>query len=75
MKYRLQNGDSLRFLKIPKKDGTFIKSLPMTFAYLKKQNILLYDDTGFIDKLWVKLRKNKLDSSNIGRKVFLFYTS
>jgi hypothetical protein len=44
----------------------------MTFIYLKSQKIILYDNTGLIDRLWFKLRKYELNSSNIGRRFFYF---
>ena len=39
MKYKLQNNDCLKLLEIPKKDGTFVKSIAVTFAYLNKEKI------------------------------------
>ncbi len=36
MKHVLKDGDYLNILKIPKKDGTFVNEIAMTFAYLEK---------------------------------------
>lgn len=69
MIYRIKNGDYLKILKIPKKDGSFVDCVPMTFIYLKSQKIILYDNTGLIDRLWFKLREKKSDCP-IGKKYF-----
>ena len=69
MIYRIKNGDYLKILKIPKKDGSFVDCFPMTFIYLKSQKIILYDNTGLIDRLWFKLREKKSDCLT-GKKYF-----
>jgi hypothetical protein len=72
MKHVLKDGDYLNILKIPKKDGTFVNEIPMTFAYLEKSKKLLYDDSNLINKIYWKLRKNNLKSSSIGKRMFYF---
>lgn len=71
MIYRIKNGDYLRILNIPKKDGSFIDCLPMTYMYIKSINGALYDNTGLLDKLYFKLKKlNKKSDFPIGKKYF-----
>jgi hypothetical protein len=41
MKHVKKNGDCLKILNIPKKNGIFLKYLPMTFCYLQSQKTLL----------------------------------
>lgn len=72
MKHVLKDGDYLNILKIPKKDGTFVNEIPMTFAYLEKSKKVLYDDSNLINKIYWKLRKNNLKSSSIGKRMFYF---
>jgi hypothetical protein len=72
MKHVLKDGDYLNILKIPKKDGTFVNEIPMTFAYLEKSKKLLYDDSNLINKIYSKLIKNNLKSSSIGKRIFYF---
>jgi len=72
MKHVLKDGDYLNILKIPKKDGTFVNEIPMTFAYLEKSKKLLYDDSNLIIKINSKLIKNNLKSSSIGKRIFYF---
>jgi hypothetical protein len=72
MKHLLTDGDCLNILKIPKKDGTFVNEISMTFSYLEKSKRLLYDDSNLINKIYLKLRKNNLKSSGIGKRIFYF---
>jgi len=68
---KVKDGDCL-ILKIPKKDGTFVNEMSMTFTYLEKSKKLLYDDSNLINKIYWKLRKNNLKSSSIGKRIFYF---
>ena len=81
MKKILSNGDCLRLLPIPKKDGSLITSLSLTYCYIKEHNRILYDNTGLMNKIWRmmwrslegQLRQLGLDSLNIGSRTW-FYT-
>lgn len=72
MKHKIENGDLLRALEIPKKDGTFVQSIRVTYAYLNTQKITIYDTTGLINKIWLKLRQTKSNSSSIGQRYFYY---
>ena len=72
MKHLLSDGYCLGILKIPKKDGTFVHEISMTFAYLEGSKRILYDDSDLLNKIYQKLRKNNLKSGNIDKRIFYF---
>jgi hypothetical protein len=72
MKHVKKNGDCLKILNIPKKNGIFLKYLPMTFCYLQSQKTLLYDDTNFLNKIYRKLRSEGKNTSFLGKRYFYF---
>jgi len=72
MKHVISDSDYLNILKIPKKDGSFVNEIPMVFSYLGGSKRVLYDDSNLLNKIYYKLRKNKLKSSGIGKRIFYF---
>jgi hypothetical protein len=72
MKHVISDSDYLNILKIPKKDGSFVNEIPMTFAYLEKSKKVLYDDSNLINKIYWKLRENNIKSSGVGKRTFYF---
>jgi hypothetical protein len=69
MLYRIEDGDCLKLLHIPKEDGSgFVEYKKASFIWI--DNKILYDDSGIIYKLYNKLRKIGDDSRMIGHRYF-----
>lgn len=62
----LSNGSRLKFVQIPKKDGTFTNCIPVTWCHIKSK--IYYDHTGLLNKICRKQRELGMTSKMIGSK-------
>ncbi len=76
MKHIISNNDCFNIVQIPKKDGTFVKKIEMSFVFLQKHKKILYDDSGLINKMYFKIYEKKVNTDRSlfspGKRIFYY---
>lgn len=71
--HKLIDGEVLKILPIIRSDGSKVNFIKTTFAYAKPNPIsgkLLYDESGYLDRIYSKCKHYKINFGIIGTKYF-----